>query len=120
MKWKQFKPLTSGLVHHCPTTQALVTAFPCALAMAAAWDVDVAAAWGAVMGDEQRRKGMHIMLGPGLNLARVPLNGRNMEYFGEDPVLAGAWVPVGRGCLSQAACVVCGRCCTIWYVRLYT
>ena len=40
---------------------------------------------GCPMAVEQRGKGTHVMLGPGLNLARVPLNGRNFEYFGEDP-----------------------------------
>ncbi len=44
--------------------------------------------WGQAMGDEFYRKGANILLGPGLNLARVPLNGRNFEYLsGEDPYL---------------------------------
>jgi beta-glucosidase len=44
--------------------------------------------FGKLMGTEQRLKGSNVMLGPGVCLARVPTNGRNFEYFAEDPVLA--------------------------------
>jgi hypothetical protein len=60
------------------------------MTMAASWDVDLMEKYGAALGSEQRGKGMQVMLGPGVNLARVPVGGRNFEYLGEDPVLASA------------------------------
>jgi beta-glucosidase len=56
--------------------------------MAAAWDPDLAQRVGAVVGQDARSRGVHFMLGPGVNIYRSPLNGRNFEYFGEDPFLA--------------------------------
>ena len=65
-----------------------VTAFPSAMTVAGSWDRDLVFAFGAAMGREQYLKGTNVMLGPGINLARVPWNGRNYEYLGEDPYLA--------------------------------
>ncbi|MGA9801326.1 MAG: glycoside hydrolase family 3 N-terminal domain-containing protein, partial [Terriglobales bacterium] len=56
--------------------------------MAAAWDPDLAQRMGVVVGQDARARGVHFMLGPGVNIYRSPLNGRNFEYFGEDPFLA--------------------------------
>ena len=56
--------------------------------MAAAWDADLAQRMGTVVGRDARARGVHFMLGPGVNIYRSPLNGRNFEYFGEDPFLA--------------------------------
>ncbi len=67
----------------------VATAFPSGLSLASTWDPDVAYRNGAVIGDEAWRKGLNVLLGPGLNLARDPRNGRNFEYLGEDPLLAG-------------------------------
>jgi beta-glucosidase len=67
-----------------------VTTWPSSMTMAASWDVDLMEKYGAALGSEQRGKGMQVMLGPGVNLARVPVGGRNFEYLGEDPVLASA------------------------------
>jgi beta-glucosidase len=64
-------------------------AFPCGAALAATWDADLAAAYGKAVGLEGRARGTNFQLGPGLNICRVPVNGRNFEYFGEDPYLAG-------------------------------
>jgi len=64
-------------------------AFPCGSALAATWDADLASAYGKAMALEGRARGTHYQLGPGLNICRVPVNGRNFEYFGEDPYLAG-------------------------------
>ena len=69
-----------------------VTAWPSALAAAASWDTDLLTRWGAAMGREQYLKGTNVMLGPGTNLARVPLNGRLYEYYSEDPYLNSATV----------------------------
>jgi beta-glucosidase len=66
------------------------TAFPCALAVAATWDAGAALAFGAALGAEQHAKGANVLLGPDVNLARVPWGGRVFEAFGEDPALAGA------------------------------
>ena len=57
------------------------TAFPCGLAIAATFDVDIAYKWGEAMGNEFLLKGSHVQLGPGLNVARIPHNGRNFEYL---------------------------------------
>ena len=56
--------------------------------MAAAWDPELAQKMGAVVGQDARARGVHFMLGPGVNIYRSPMNGRNFEYFGEDPFLA--------------------------------
>jgi beta-glucosidase len=56
--------------------------------MAAAWDPELAQRMGVIVGQDARARGVHFMLGPGVNIYRSPLNGRNFEYFGEDPFLA--------------------------------
>jgi beta-glucosidase len=65
------------------------TALPCGLAIAASFDSELARRGGAVIGSEARAKGFNVLLGGGVNLARDPRNGRNFEYLGEDPLLAG-------------------------------
>lgn len=65
------------------------TALPSGLATAATFEPDLAERAGAVVGAEARAKGFNVVLGPGLNLTREPRNGRNFEYAGEDPLLAG-------------------------------
>jgi beta-glucosidase len=67
-----------------------VTCWPAALTVVQSWDPAMSFAFGASMGREQYLKGTNVMLGPGVNLARVPWNGRNFEYMGEDPWLASA------------------------------
>jgi beta-glucosidase len=63
------------------------TALPAALAVAASWDVSAAERFGHVAGKEVAARPEHLIEGPGLNITRVPQNGRNFEYFGEDPYL---------------------------------
>lgn len=65
------------------------TALPSALALSASWDVALAAQYGTLAATEVASRGEHLLEGPGLNIARIPQNGRNFEYFGEDPYLAG-------------------------------
>lgn len=65
------------------------TALPCALAMAATWNDALITQGGKVLGQECRAANGRIVLGPGVNMMRTPLGGRNFEYFGEDPLLAG-------------------------------
>ena len=64
------------------------TYLPHLTSVAASWDPEMATMHGNVLGSEARHRGKDIILGPGVNLARLPLNGRNFEYMGEDPVLA--------------------------------
>lgn len=65
---------------------------PALIGLAASWNVDLATAYGKVIGEEARQRGKQIMLGPGMNIMRTPLNGRNFEYFGEDPFLSSRMV----------------------------
>jgi len=68
------------------------TALPSGLATTASWDADLAHAGGAMIGNEARASGFNVMLAGGVNLMREPRNGRNFEYGGEDPLLAGTMV----------------------------
>jgi beta-glucosidase len=65
------------------------TLLPSTLGEAASWDGQVSYAYGALIGREARAEGYNVSLAGGMNLARDPRNGRNFEYLGEDPVLAG-------------------------------
>ena len=65
------------------------TTFPSGVAQAAMFDPSLEYRFGKAVGEEAWNKGINVMLGPGLNIARTPLNGRNFEYMGEDPFLAG-------------------------------
>jgi beta-glucosidase len=58
------------------------------MALAASWDPEMAQRVGTVFGQDARARGVHFLLGPGVNIYRAPLNGRNFEYFGEDPFLS--------------------------------
>ncbi len=84
-------------------TDDFATCLPAAIALAATWNPDEARAAGEVVGDEALKRGKHIMLGPGVNIMRSPLCGRNFEYYGEDPFLASR-IAVGyiRGVQSRA------------------
>ena len=59
------------------------------IALAATWDTDLARQVGTVFGDDARARGVHFLLGPAVNIYRAPMAGRDFEYFGEDPFLAG-------------------------------
>jgi beta-glucosidase len=59
------------------------------ISLASTWDPALATRVGEQIGRDARSKGKHIMLGPGVNIYRAPMNGRNFEYFGEDPFLGG-------------------------------
>lgn len=64
-------------------------AFPSLTCLAATWNPEMAAIYGKSIGEEARYRDKDVLLGPGVNICRTPLNGRNFEYLGEDPLLAG-------------------------------
>lgn len=70
-------------------TNDSVTAFPALTALAATWNRDMALLYGRSVGAEARYRDKDVLLGPGVNIYRTPLCGRNFEYLGEDPYLAG-------------------------------
>lgn len=78
------------------------TCFPTAATVANSWDVDLAVQVGEALGAEAVHLGVDVVLGPGLNIKRSPLGGRNFEYFSEDPYLSGALAAAYvRGIQSQ-------------------
>ncbi|MBP5218583.1 MAG: glycoside hydrolase family 3 C-terminal domain-containing protein [Bacteroidales bacterium] len=84
------------------------TAFPALTALAASWDPDLAKLYGVSIGQEARYRKKDVLLGPGVNICRTPLNGRSFEYMGEDPFLSSTMVvPYVQGVQSNgvAACV---------------
>jgi beta-glucosidase len=67
------------------------TAYPATVGLAATWDPSLARDYGASLGKDARARGVGILLAPGVNIIRVPQNGRNFEYLSEDPYLAGVF-----------------------------
>lgn len=78
-----------GVASQATDTPRPRTALPSGLATAATWDAETAQAGGAMIGNEARLSGFNVQLAGGMNLTREPRNGRNFEYSGEDPLLAG-------------------------------
>jgi beta-glucosidase len=66
-----------------------ITAYTAGIGMAATWDTDLAQRVGTAIGNDSRSRGVHILLGPAVNIYRAPMTGRNFEYYGEDPFLSG-------------------------------
>lgn len=81
---KQIGTLDNGVTDSEPAT-----AFPTSACTASSWDPENAQKIGRAIGEECRFYGVHMLLGPGVNIKRNPLCGRNFEYFSEDPLLAG-------------------------------
>jgi beta-glucosidase len=84
------------------------TAFPALTCLAATFNPEMASIYGKAIGEEARYRKKDILLGPGVNIYRTPLNGRNFEYMGEDPYLASKMVvPYIQGVqqIGVAACV---------------
>lgn len=89
-------------------TNDSITAFPALTALAATWNPALSEAYGNALAEEALYREKDVMLGPGVNIYRTPLNGRNFEYMGEDPYLAGELVvPYITGMQDNgvAACV---------------
>jgi len=84
------------------------TAFPALVNLAATWDRELSRLYGDCIGEEAKYREKDILLGPGINMGRTPLNGRTFEYMGEDPYLSGQLVvPYIQGVQANgvAACV---------------
>lgn len=89
-------------------TNDYCTAFPALTCLAASFNPEISASYGKAIGEEARFREKDVLLGPGVNIYRTPLNGRNFEYMGEDPYLASKMVvPYVKGVQSNgvAACV---------------
>lgn len=83
-------------------------AYPALTCLAATWNPETSLLYGKSIGEEARYRGKTVLLGPGVNIYRTPLNGRNFEYMGEDPYLAARMVvPYVQGVQQNgvAACV---------------
>ncbi len=93
---------TSGAESLDAGTNEPATCFPTAAALASSWDPALLERVGVALGVESRALGVSVLLGPGANVKRTPLCGRNFEYFSEDPLvssaMAGAWI---RGLQSE-------------------
>ena len=111
----QFSDGPHGMRHQDPETanhlgiggSLPATCFPTAATVAQSWDPSLGERLGAALGEEAACQGVGCVLGPGLNIKRSPLTGRNFEYFSEDPILAGKMAAAYvRGIQSQgvAAC----------------
>ena len=84
------------------------TAFPALTCLASTWNPSLSKEYGVAIGEEARYRNKNVLLGPGVNIYRTPLNGRNFEYMGEDPYLASRMcVPYIQGVQENgvAACV---------------
>ncbi|RXP64589.1 glycosyl hydrolase [Lutibacter sp. HS1-25] len=89
-------------------TNDYITAFPALTCLAATFNPSIAKAYGISVGEEAKYREKDVLLGPGVNIYRTPLNGRNFEYMGEDPFLASTMVvPYIKGVQQNgvAACV---------------
>ena len=73
---------------HANWTNDSCTAFPALTCLAATWNTELSGLYGECVGAEARYREKDVLLGPGVNIYRTPLNGRNFEYMGEDPLLA--------------------------------
>lgn len=102
---QEFEPDSWATINH---TDDYVTYMPCISALAATWDRKLSSDMGNVLGEEFRGRGKDMLLGPGVNIKRSPLCGRNFEYFSEDPYLTKEMaVPYIQGVQNWdvAACV---------------
>ena len=80
----------AGAGDHLGLNESLkATCFPTAATIANSWDEELGEQLGDALGEEAMVQGVNVLLGPGLNIKRSPLCGRNFEYFSEDPYLAG-------------------------------
>ena len=85
-------------------------AFPALTCLAATWNPDMALLYGKSIGEEARYRKKDVLLGPGVNIYRTPLNGRNFEYMGEDPYLTSKMVvPYVQGVQQNGVAACAGN-----------
>ncbi len=91
------------------STQGPATQFPAGVIMASSWDPDLVGQVGRAIGEEALNKGtgVQVLLGPGVNIQRSPLGGRNSEYFSEDPFLAGRLAVGYIDGMQSTGCAAC-------------
>jgi len=91
------------------STQGPATQFPASVVMASSWDPDLVGQVGKAIGEEALNKGtgVQVLLGPGVNIQRSPLGGRNSEYFSEDPFLAGRLAVGYIEGMQSTGCAAC-------------
>ena len=82
--------MSDGPVGVRSSVRAPSTSYAAGIALAASWNPELARRVGEGIGGDARARGLHFLLGPGVNMYRAPMNGRNFEYYGEDPFLASA------------------------------
>jgi len=90
-------------------TSVPATCFPPAASMANTWNPDLGEKLGEALGKEAAAHDVHVVLGPGLNIKRSPLCGRNFEYFSEDPVLAGRMAAAYIRGIQQVGVAACPK-----------
>lgn len=95
--------LQRGSADHLGIADSIpATCFPPAVALGSAWDPELAERVGRALGEEARAEGVGVLLGPGINIKRSPLCGRNFEYLSEDPIVSGVLgAALVRGLQSQ-------------------
>lgn len=94
--------------NYLKSSNDFATAFPSSVALAATWNPEMSLLYGEAIGEEARYRKKDVLLGPGCNICRTPLNGRSFEYLGEDPYLVSEMVtPYVQGVQKShvAACV---------------
>ena len=84
------------------------TCFPTASAAANSWDIELLEQMGVRLGEEARAQRVGVILGPGVNIKRSPLCGRNFEYYSEDPLLAGKCAAALIRGIQSTGVIICG------------
>ena len=105
-------PVGVGMGDGTPSPPA--TSLPMTIGLAAGFDPELARAYGDVIGSEAATLGQHVLEGPGVCLHRVPIGGRNFEYFSEDPYLSGVLgVQVAKAIQAHDVIAVARPACAI-------
>ena len=93
---KETESVQSSLMEYVGTVRPS-TSFPCSTAIACTWNTDLVFEVGRALGEECNAAGVQVLLGPGINIKRTPLCGRNFEYYSEDPYLT---AEIGIACVN--------------------